>query len=237
MIFRQLFEPDTSTYTYLLADEATGEAVLIDPVREKVDRDLGLLKALGLTLKWTLDTHAHADHITGAGLLRARTGCQVAISKDAGVENADKYLGHGDKVPFGRHHVEARATPGHTSGCMSFISDDRAMAFTGDALLIRKCGRTDFQQGDPARLYRSIHEQIFALPDTTAVYPGHDYNGMTMSTVGEEKKHNERLGGGRSEGDFVKLMKELKLPYPRYIDQALPANRHAGLLAEDKTAM
>jgi glyoxylase-like metal-dependent hydrolase (beta-lactamase superfamily II)/rhodanese-related sulfurtransferase len=229
MLFRQMFEPETSTYTYLLADEATKEAVLIDPVRETVERDAAVIEELGLKLVYVLDTHVHADHVTGAGLLRERTGARTVVGKDGGAPCADVLAGHGDVIRFGRHALEVRATPGHTNGCLTYVDHEHRRAFTGDALLIRGCGRTDFQQGDSRRLYRSIHEQVFTLPDDTAVYPGHDYKGRTMSTVGEEKALNPRLGGGRSEDAFVELMANLKLSYPKKIDEALPANLRCGV--------
>jgi glyoxylase-like metal-dependent hydrolase (beta-lactamase superfamily II) len=184
MIFRQLFDPQSSTYTYLLACPDTREAVLIDPVFEHARRDAALVAELGLKLLTTLETHVHADHVTGAALLRSALGSKVALSKDSGATGGDLYLADGDKVAFGKRFLEARATPGHTSGCMSFVLDDRSMAFTGDALLIRGCGRTDFQQGDAHQLFRSVREKIFSLPDACLLYPGHDYKGLTASSVG-----------------------------------------------------
>ena len=174
MIFRQLFDPQSSTYTYLLADEAAREALLIDPVFEQARRDAALIDELGLRLKWTLDTHVHADHVTGAWLLRDKLGSRIAISKASGADGADQYLENSDPLRFGKRHVEALSTPGHTNGCMTYVLDDRSAAFTGDALLIRGCGRTDFQQGDARALYRSVREQIFSLPDRCLIYPGHD---------------------------------------------------------------
>lgn len=229
MLFRQLFDPETSTYTYLLADEQAREAVLIDPVLEQVERDLQMLRELDLTLRWAVDTHVHADHVTGLGTLRQRTGCKTVLSERAGTGCADVLVKQGDRVPFGRYTLEVRETPGHTSGCVTYVTDDRAMAFTGDALLIRGCGRTDFQQGDARALYRSVHEQVFTLPDATMVYPGHDYKGRTASTVAEEKRWNPRLNTGRSVEDFVETMATLQLAYPTKIDIALPANLHCGV--------
>src|SRR5678815_577099 len=185
LIFRQLFDPTSSTYTYLLASRKSKEAILIDPVFEQVRRDSALIDELGLKLTHTLETHVHADHITGAWLLKQRFGSKIALGAEAGAECADALLHQGDKVRFGEHYVEARATPGHTAGCMSYVLDDESMAFTGDALLIRGSGRTDFQQGDPGTLYHSVHDQIFSLPDTCQIYPAHDYKGATMSTVRE----------------------------------------------------
>lgn len=229
MIFRQLFDPATSTYTYLLGDPIRREAVLVDPVREQVDRDARLVAELGLTLVATLETHVHADHVTGAALLRARLGSRIGVSRDAGTTGADLLLAHGDAVEFGRMALEVRATPGHTNGCLTYVTQDCRMAFTGDALLIRGCGRTDFQQGDARRLYRSVHDQIFSLPDDTLLYPGHDYRGHTVTTVREEKLYNPRLGGGRTEDAFVALMADLKLAPPRLIHEAVPANLRLGL--------
>ena len=229
MLFRQLFDRDTCTYTYLLADDETREAVIIDPVRELVERDCALIEELSLKLLFALDTHLHADHVTGAGLLRKRLGAKTVVSAPSGVEGADVYLKHGDAIGFGAHSLGARLTPGHTDGCVTFVLEDGGMVFTGDALLIRGTGRTDFQQGDPKVLFQSIHEQIFSLPDETLVYPGHDYAGRLCSTVFEEKKFNPRVATDRSERDFVGVMENLNLPYPKRLDVALPANTHGGL--------
>src|SRR3990170_5570811 len=187
LVFRQLFDPRSSSYTYLLADPATRQALLIDPVFEQARRDAALIEELGLKLAWTLETHVHADHVTGAWLLRERLGSRIAIGAASGAEGADRYVEPGERVEFGRRHVEARATPGHTSGCLTYVLDDRSMAFTGDAVLIRGCGRTDFQQGSARTLYRSVREQVYSLPDDCLLYPAHDYRGLTASSVGEEK--------------------------------------------------
>lgn len=229
MLFRQLFESETSTYTYLLADEDTREAVLIDPVRETLDRDVALLNELELKLVQVLETHVHADHITSAGLLRERYGARTGVSEFGGAACADVLLKHGDVVHVGAIDLEVRQTPGHTNGCVTYVDHAHKMAFTGDTLLIRGCGRTDFQDGDSRKLYRSVHEQIFTLDDDTAVYPGHDYKGRTVSSVGEEKRLNPRLGGGKSEDAFVDVMSNLKLAYPKQIDRAVPANLKCGL--------
>ncbi len=229
MIFRQLYDAASSTYTYLLADEQSREALLIDPVFEQATRDLAMLRELGLQLKLVADTHAHADHITAAWLLKQKTGCQIAISASAGASHADILLQHGQMFGIQGVRLQARATPGHTNGCTSFVLSDHSMVFTGDALLIRGCGRSDFQQGDPARLYHSITEQLFSLPDDCAVYPAHDYNGRTRSSVGEERQHNPRVGGGASEQDFVEYMKAMRLPHPKKIDEALPNNLRSGM--------
>ena len=228
MIFRQLFEQQSSTYTYLLADRATRQAIVIDPVFEQARRDAALIEELGLRLAWTLDTHVHADHVTGAWLLKERLGSRIAISAASGAQGADRYLEPGDAVPFGRHRLEARATPGHTNGCMTYVLDDRSMAFTGDALLIRGCGRTDFQQGDPCTLFHSVRTQIFALPDGCTLYPAHDYRGLTATSVGEEKLYNPRLAEAILEQDFVGYMKHLGLPHPKQMDAAVPANLKCG---------
>jgi sulfur dioxygenase len=228
LIFRQLFDPPSSTYTYLLADSPTRRAVLIDPVFEQARRDAALLHELGLELVITLETHVHADHVTAAWLLKRMTGSAIGVAATSGAEGADRYLQGGDRVEFGNRHLEVRATPGHTGGCLTYVLDDRAMAFTGDALLIRGSGRTDFQQGDPHVLYRSVHEQIFSLPDDCLLYPGHDYRGLTMTSVGEEKRFNPRLGGAAGEEDFIGYMKNLGLPHPKQIAVALPANLKCG---------
>lgn len=228
IIFRQLFDQESSTYTYLLGDSEGRKAILIDPVFEQVRRDTALLKELDLTLVAVLDTHCHADHVTSAWLLKQLTGADICVSANGGVEGADRYLAHGDEVAFGTRHVEVRATPGHTNGCLTYVQDDHERAFTGDALLIRGCGRTDFQQGDAAGLYRSIHEQVFSLPDDTCLYPGHDYNGLTVTSVGEEKRFNPRLGGDIGQRDFVGYMDNLGLAHPKKIDIAVPANLKCG---------
>jgi glyoxylase-like metal-dependent hydrolase (beta-lactamase superfamily II)/rhodanese-related sulfurtransferase len=229
MFFRQLFDPETSTYTYLLADEQSREAVLIDSVREQVARDIEIVEQLGLKVTHALETHVHADHVTGAGLLRDRLGCRIVVGERSGVRTADLLIHQGDAILFGHHALEVRETPGHTDGCVSFVCHEAGMAFTGDALLIRGCGRTDFQQGDPKKLYDSVWSQILMLPDDTLIYPGHDYKGRTVSTVGEEKRWNPRLGDTHDIDDFVALMGKLDLAYPRRIDEAVPANMASGV--------
>lgn len=225
-VFRQLFDPPSSTYTYLLADG--GEAVLIDPVFDQVRRDSALLRELGLRLVATLDTHVHADHVTGAWLLQQACGSRIGVSAQGGAEGADLPLAHGDRVAFGTRHLAVRATPGHTDGCLTYVLDDHSMAFTGDSLLIRGCGRTDFQQGSPARLYRSVREQILSLPPECLLYPGHDYRGLTVTSVAEERRFNPRLGGDSDEGDFTGYMNHLGLPHPKLMDVAVPANLRCG---------
>ena len=228
MIFRQLFDPQSSTYTYLLADAASRDALLIDPVFEQARRDAALVEELGLKLGWTLETHVHADHVTGAWMLKQKLGSRIAISKASGAQGADRYLDAHEIIRFGNRCVESRATPGHTNGCTSYVLDDHSMAFTGDALLIRGCGRTDFQEGDPGTLYRSVRGQIFSLPDACLLYPGHDYRGLTASSVGEEKLYNPRLAESIGEGDFVGYMNNLGLAHPKQMELAVPANLKCG---------
>lgn len=228
VIVRQLFDQVSGTYTYLLADERTREAVLVDPVFEQHARDGALIRELELKLLATLDTHCHADHVTGAWLMKSALGSKIGLSPAYGAQGIDFPLRHGDVVRFGDQSLEVRATPGHTDGCLSFVSADRARVFTGDALLVRGAGRTDFQQGNPSLLFRSIREQLFSLPDSCVVYPGHDYDGRTSSTIGEERKHNPRIGGSAREEDFVGYMKNLGLPHPKQLAVALPANMRAG---------
>jgi sulfur dioxygenase len=229
MLFRQLLDPETSTWTYLLADEETREAVLIDPVREQTGRDAELLEQLGLRLLYALETHVHADHVTGGGELRRRLGCRLVVGVRAGVLTADVRVGEGDAIHFGRHTLRVRETPGHTSGCVSYLCLEEGMAFTGDALLIRGCGRTDFQQGDAPTLYASVRDKLLSLPDATRLYPGHDYRGRTVTTVAEERRFNPRLGDAQTLEQFVALMGRLDLPYPRRMDEALPANLASGV--------
>ena len=229
MLFRQLFEAETCTYTYLLADEQTREAVLIDPVRETVERDIQLLKDLRLTLMFVVETHVHADHVTSAGLLRERLGAKTVVGKEGGAVCADIPAVDGTRIVFGKHVLQGRSTPGHTNGCMTWVDAEHHRAFTGDAILIRGCGRTDFQQGDARKLFRSVREQIFTLPDDTMLYPAHDYRGCTVTTVAEEKALNPRLGLHSSEDAFVEVMAGLNLASPRRIHEAVPANLNCGL--------
>ena len=183
LVFRQLFDPTSSTYTYLLGCSATKEAVLIDPVFEQVRRDAALIGELGLRLLWSLETHVHADHVTGAWLMKQRLDSQIALAEASGAAGADRLLQDGDRVSFGRRSLEVRATPGHTNGCVTYVLDDESMAFTGDCVLIRGSGRTDFQQGDARALYRSVRSRIFCLPETCLLYPAHDYRGLTATSV------------------------------------------------------
>ncbi len=225
-IFYQLFEHESSTYTYIIADANTKEAAIIDSVIETVERDLKLVGELGLKLKYVLDTHIHADHITGADEIRKRTGAKTAVSENAKVECADLALRDGDELPLGDGKIKVLSTPGHTDSCMTYLFDGRL--FTGDALLIRGTGRTDFQQGSSEKLYESIHTKIFTLPDETQIYPGHDYRGQTASTVGLEKRFNPRIGMNKTKSDFIKTMAELKLANPKKIHEAVPANLSCG---------
>jgi glyoxylase-like metal-dependent hydrolase (beta-lactamase superfamily II)/rhodanese-related sulfurtransferase len=228
--FRQLFDYDTWTYTYLLWDQDTKEAVIIDPVREQYLRDLEAVTDLQLKLLYALDTHVHADHVTALGMFRDSMGAQTAVGKPARVGCADILLEDGQELQFGKHTLKALATPGHTDACTSYQVEN--MVFTGDAILIRGCGRTDFQQGSPENLYRSIHEKIFSLPDETLIYPGHDYRGRLVTSVGEEKRLNPRLKTDNSFEDFNRIMNNLNLPYPKRIDESLPANLDCGVTEE-----
>ncbi len=228
LIFRQLFDPPSSTYTYLLADGRNGQAVIIDPVFEQVRRDAALIGELGLTLLYSLETHVHADHVTGAWLLRHQIGCRIALSAAGGAEGADRYLVQDDVLVFGGRNLQVRNTPGHTNGCLTYVLDDRSMAFTGDCLMVRGSGRTDFQQGDAGAMYRSVHQQIFSLPDDCLLYPAHDYRGLTVTSVREERRFNPRLGGETGETDFAVYMKNLRLAHPKKLDVAVPANLKCG---------
>ncbi len=230
MIFRQLFDQDTGTYTYLIADEKTKEAALIDSVRERIDRDVKVLEGLGLKLKYAIETHVHADHVTGAGSMRQLLGdVKVVVNAASEVKCADVLINDGDVLKVGDIEIKALYTPGHTNTCTSYQVGD--MLFTGDTLLIGACGRTDFQSGDPAQLYDSIHSKLFSQPDSTKVYPGHDYIGLTMSTIGEEKANNPRLGNNKSKEEFVAIMNGLNLDMPKRIKESVPGNMKCGLAA------
>lgn len=228
MIFRQLFDPTSSTYTYLLGCERTREAVLIDAVYEMHERDDALIRELDLSLRYVLDTHVHADHVTGAWLMKDRWGAKIVLSRRNQAREVDIAVDQGDVITFGDEALEVRATPGHTGGCITYVTADRRRAFTGDCLLIRGTGRTDFQAGSAVQLWDSIREQIFSLPDDCLIYPGHDYAGRTVSSVGEERRHNPRIGGDARREDFVGYMDNLGLPHPKLIDIAVPANQHSG---------
>ncbi len=228
MLFRQLFDRNTSTYTYLLADEASHQAILIDPVVEHHERDLELITELGLTLLYVLETHVHADHVTGASKLRQKLGAKTAVGARGGANCADIQLAHGQRIVFGAESLEVRETPGHTNGCVSYVDHNNRRVFTGDTLLIRGCGRTDFQQGSSLVLFQSVQEQLFTLPADFAVYPGHDYKGRTSSSIGEELRLNPRLGGSVGLERFQEIMAGLGLAYPAAIDRAVPANLRCG---------
>lgn len=226
-IFRQLLEYKSFTYTYILADPKTKDAVIIDPVLEMVERDAKIINDLGLNLKYAVNTHVHADHVTGSGELKKKIPtCKsmiAAVSKAKG----DIKLSDGDTIDFGRFKLDVRSTPGHTNGCLTYVWHDKGMAFTGDALLVRGCGRTDFQEGCSERLYDSVHTKILSLPANFRLYPAHDYTGQTVTTVAEEKALNPRLT--KTKEEFVKIMANLNLPYPKQIDKAVPANMVCGL--------
>lgn len=222
----QLFDPASSTYTYVLFDQITRDALIVDPVDEQIDRDLATLREYGLKLVWTVETHAHADHITSAGRLAELAGAKTAAPQGCGIGTAGIQLQHGDTLKFGDEVLKALHTPGHTAGSMCFLW--REHVFTGDTLLINGCGRTDFQSGSAQALYRSITQVLFALPDDTTVWPGHDYQGHHCSSIGREKATNARVAG-KTEAEFVALMDSLNLPRPRRIDEAVPANLSSGL--------
>jgi glyoxylase-like metal-dependent hydrolase (beta-lactamase superfamily II) len=230
VIFRQVFEPTASAYTYLLGCETTREAILIDPVLESVDRDLALLEELGLTLKYTVETHLHADHVTGASKLREKTGAKVALPEASGAADADLAVQEGKPIAVGTLTIEPLHVPGHTDDHHAYVvrSADGSRVFTGDALMIDGCGRADFQNGDAATLYRPVHEKLFSLPDETLVYPGHDYQQRQVSSIGQEKARNPRLGGGKTVDEFIAIMAALNLPRPKKMDVAVPANRRCG---------
>ncbi|BAU06376.1 Zn-dependent hydrolase [Fischerella thermalis CCMEE 5330] len=237
MLFRQLFDQSTWTYTYLIADLGTKEAVLVDPVIEQVERDLKLIHELGLTLRYCLETHIHADHITGTGKLRSLTGCQGVVPENAQASCADRFIKDGEVLQVGDVQIQAIATPGHTDSHHAYlVNNDRVL--TGDGLFIRGCGRTDFQSGNAGTMYDSVTQRLFTLPDQTLVYPGHDYRGHTVSTIGEEKRWNprfvERIGEASSLRDrqsYIELMNSLNLPNPKKIMEAVPANELCGNVA------
>jgi glyoxylase-like metal-dependent hydrolase (beta-lactamase superfamily II)/rhodanese-related sulfurtransferase len=222
----QLFDPQSSTYTYILFDETSREAVIIDPVDEQLERDLSVLKEHQLNLIWIIETHAHADHVTSAWRLAEHTGAKTAAPEHCQIRSATRQLSDRDTLSFGQESLTARHTPGHTAGSMSYLW--RHCVFTGDTLLINGCGRTDFQSGSAADLYQSITEKLFTLPNETAVYPGHDYNGAKHSSIGDEKAHNPRLAG-KTAAQFIDIMSNLNLPQPKRIHEAVPANLRLGI--------
>src|ERR671925_850586 len=226
MIFRQLFDSASGTYTYLIASRRGAEALIIDPVLEKVERYIQLVNELDLKLVKAVDTHLHADHVTGLGALRDRTQCITVMGERSRVDVVSMRLSEGDKLTIEGVALDVLYTPGHTDDSYSFLMRDRV--FTGDTLLIRGTGRTDFQNGDPRAQYDSIFNKLLRLPDDTMVFPAHDYKGETVSTIGEEKRFNPRLQV-KSAAEYIELMANLKLPNPKMMDVAVPANMHVGL--------
>lgn len=227
MLFRQLFEPISSTYTYLLGCETSGQALLIDPVLPTWERDLQVLQSLGLKLRYTVETHIHADHITSAHKLKQLVGSQIVGPGLDQLPCTDIFLEHAQPLTLGSIALQPLHTPGHTDNHFAFHCADRV--FSGDALLIDACGRTDFQNGNADALYSSVHAQLFSLPDDTLMFPAHDYEGRRVSSIGQEKTRNPRLGGGKSRADFIAIMQSLNLPYPKFIDYAVPGNKACGV--------
>ncbi len=235
MLFRQLFEDTSSTYTYLIACPDTGETVLIDPVLETADRDVEVLSTLGFKLTYTLETHIHADHLSSALRLRAITDCKIAGPAMDDLPCRDLGVREGEAFRVGNIELHPLFTPGHTDAHHAFLieSNTHGVVFSGDALLIDACGRTDFQSGDAAVLYDSIHDKLFSLPDDTLVYPGHDYERRSLTTIGQEKRRNPRLGGGRSKEEFVNIMAGLDLPFPKKMKYAVHGNELCGQCPDD----
>lgn len=231
MIFRQLYEPLSSTYTYLLGDEQTGRAILIDPVISTMERDLAEVRRLGLKLAFTVDTHIHADHITGALELKRAVGSKIATPAHDKLPCTDIGIEEGKPFQVDGITLQPLHTPGHTDGHFSYLFNDRI--FTGDALLIDGCGRTDFQNGDADALYKSVREKLFSLPDETLVYPGHDYKQRFVSSIAQEKARNPRLGGDRTLEEFKHIMANLNLPHPKFIDYAVAGNQQCGVCPPD----
>ena len=224
---KQLFDRESCTYTYLLIDSETGEGALIDGVLEHYDRDMQIINELGVELLYAIETHAHADHITSAGKIRETVGAKLVYGESSGIEAIDIPLKNGETINLGHYQIKAVSTPGHTNGCTSYFVDGNL--FSGDTLLIRGCGRTDFQHGDPGQLYDSITQKLFVLSDETVVYPAHDYHGRTSSTIGEEKAWNPRLAGDQTRDGFIELMNNLNLDMPKRINEAVPANMSVGI--------
>lgn len=232
--FYQLFDETSSTFTYLLIDATTRDAILIDPVDHQLERDMAVLRGAGASLAWVVETHAHADHITSAGHVAMQTGAKTAAPSGCDIKPAQMQLIDGDTLTFGTQVLRAIHTPGHTAGSMSYLWEEATpdgplrRIFTGDALLIDGCGRTDFQSGDAGTLYDSLTRKLFALPDDTLVFPAHDYKGRTSSTIAQERAHNSRVAG-RTRDEFIEMMRNLNLPRPKLIDVAVPANQRLGL--------
>jgi len=232
MEIRQLFDPESSSYSYLLWDADTLDAALIDPVRSKVGRDIQLIRELGLALRYTLETHIHADHITGSGLLRSAMNSIVLVHENCRSKCPDVMLKDGDRIPLGKDKINIFHTPGHTDSDISFTIP--GTVFTGDTLLIRSCGRTDYPSGDAGTLFDSITSRLYTLPDDTLVYPGHDYSGRSFSTIGEEKQYNPRLAGGTTREEFISIMNGLQLDPPRSTHDAIPSNLRCGQPGSDE---
>lgn len=237
MLFKQLFEPSSSTYTYLLGCEATGQCALIDPVIETAERDWQVVQDLGLRLAFTLETHIHADHLTGAKRLKQLCGSQIAVPAMEELPCADIGVREGEPLTIGQLQLHPLFTPGHTNSHHAYWLENhgQTLLFSGDALLIEACGRTDFQSGDAAALYDSITGKFFTLPDETLVYPGHDYEGRFVTTIAQEKKRNPRLGNEKPKDEFIAIMEGLDLAYPRKIDLAVPGNQLCGECPEKLT--
>lgn len=231
MIFRQLIEPLSSTYTYLIGCEETGEAILVDPVINSIERDLEVISQLGLKLTYTVDTHIHADHITSALEMKKKVGSKIATPAMEGLECTDVGIEEGKPFQVGSIRLDPLHTPGHTDGHFAYILQDRV--FTGDALLIEGCGRTDFQNGDTETLFKSVREKLFTLPDDYLIYPAHDYKNRRVSTIAQEKDRNERLGLDKNLDEFREIMSNLNLPYPRFIDFAVRGNQQCGVCPPD----
>lgn len=230
VIFRQLLDETSHTYTYILADPATLQGVIIDPVFDRRERDLEMIEQLKIKIIWALETHVHADHITSANFLKARLGCRTAVSESAGVETADHFLSHKEILMIGKIEIQCFKTPGHTPGCMSYFFADQGLIMTGDTLLIRGCGRTDFQNGSASQMYHSIQSGLYTLPDSTWVFPGHEYNGRSHSTLHEEKLFNKRIPAHQTLETFEQIMRDLKLDPPARIKESVPANIRGGPL-------
>lgn len=227
LIFKPMFENESSTWTYLIADKTTRDAIIIDAVKETFDRDTAVIDEMGLNLKYIIETHVHADHITSSCPLKGKySDAKIVLGQGNDIDCADIFLKDGESLTFGEFEIQAIHTPGHTSGCTSYALEN--MVFTGDALLIRSCGRCDFQGGSAKTLYHSL-QKIFALDDNTLVFPGHDYSGRIVSTIWEEKQYNEMIGGNPSEEEFIKRVDGMQLALPKKIHIAVPSNQVCGM--------